>query len=233
MTESADLSAYLFDGQPHRLAGELLDWMDTSSRFLAFADTYRDKIRKKLRVNRDPESLLDVRAELAVAYGLLTDRRFAVAYEPAASEKRRSPDFAITYRANLVFLVEVARMRVDDRKADLAYLEDRITRILLGKLSQLQPGQANLLVIHCLAAIAQQTNLEGLLQQIKTRVEGRDPAFYALSRYSSPADFYKDFTHLSGIVLWGSGPQLWVNKQARPALDEKIMRQVAYSLSGA
>jgi hypothetical protein len=35
--------------------------------------------------------------------GALKDRRLAFAYEPYASEKRRGPDFSVTYRANLVF----------------------------------------------------------------------------------------------------------------------------------
>ncbi len=58
------------------------------------------------------------------------------------------------------------------------------------------------------------------MQEIKTRVEGRDPAFYELSRYESPAAFYKDFLHLSAILLWTAEAQLWVNKQARPALAD-------------
>ena len=129
----------------------LMQWMDSSSRFTAFVETYRDKIRKKIRVTRDPESALDVRGELEVAYGLLTDRRLAVAYEPYASAKRRGPDFAVTYRANLVFNIEVARIRVEERRGgefDLQRKEERIVRILLDKLGQMQPGMANLLVIH-------------------------------------------------------------------------------------
>ncbi len=88
--------------------------MEASSRFTAFVETYRDKIRKKIRVTREPASVLDLRGELQVAYCLLNDRRLAVAYEPYASAKRRGPDFAVTYRANLMFNIEVARIRVDE-----------------------------------------------------------------------------------------------------------------------
>ncbi len=239
MTKQADLIAYLFEGHSHPLSITLLQWMEASARFTAFVETYRDKIRKKIRVNREPESMLDVRSELEVAYRLLNDRRLAAAYEPYASEKRRGPDFAITYRANLVFNIEVARLRVEESlaegdvltsEAERARKEQRIIRILLDKLGQMQPGMANLLVIHTQEALARSIDLSGLMQAVKTRVEGKDPAFYAAVRYTGPATFYKDFAHLSGILLWATGAQLWVNKQARPGLAENVMRVVSLAL---
>jgi hypothetical protein len=233
VTKPADLDDYLFDGglpgQPQRLSETLLQWMDTSPRFTAFVETYRDKIRKKLRVTRDPESSLDVGAELEVAYCLLQDRRLAVAYEPYASAKGRGPDFAVTYRANLVFNIEVARLRVEESGAaglQLPRKEERILRVLLDKLGQMQPGMGNLLVIHTREELARSIDLDRLMQEIKIRVEGRDPAFYAGTRYSGPAAFYKDFLHLSGVLLWAPAVQLWVNKQARPGLPGKILRLV-------
>lgn len=228
MTKQADLTAYLFDGQASAggLAGDLLVWMDGSARFTAFVETYRDKIRKKIRVTRDLESQLDLRAELAVARGLLADRRFTAAYEPYASEKRRGPDFAVTYRANLVFNVEVARMRGGEGAPPAA---ERVQRILLNKLGQMQAGQHNLLVIHALA-LAPALDLGQAVQALKTRVEARDPAFAAnpaSARYASPAAFYKDFLHLSGILLWQPAAQLWLNRQARPQPPEPALRLAA------
>ena len=117
MTKQADLITYLFEAKPHPLSDALMQWMEASPRFTAFVETYRDKIRKKIRVTRDPESALDLRAELEVAYSLLNDRRLAVAYEPYASVKKRGPDFAVTYRANLIFNIEVARMRPEESAA--------------------------------------------------------------------------------------------------------------------
>ena len=225
MTKSADLVDYLFDGQPHPLSAELLEWMDASTRFTAFVETYRDKIRKKIRVTREPESILDLRGELEVARGLLSDRRLAVEYELHASAKRRGPDFTVTYRDNLVFNIEVARLRMDGQ--DLPRWEERILRVLLYKLGQMQPGISNLLVIHVREDLAHSLDLGKLMQGIKTRVEGRDPAFYELSRYESPAAFYKEFLHLSGILLWTADGQLWVNKQARPALTTAVLRLVS------
>ncbi|MGB8984164.1 MAG: hypothetical protein WCC12_20020, partial [Anaerolineales bacterium] len=143
MTKPADLTAYLFEGQPHPLSAELARWMDASPRFTLFVETYRDKIRKKVRLARDPETVLDLRGELEVARCLLADRRLEVAYEPYASAKRRGPDFAVTYRTNTVFNVEVARMRTDPSRK-----EERFLRLLLYKLGQMQAGMSNLLAVH-------------------------------------------------------------------------------------
>lgn len=229
MTKQADLIAYLFQGQPHQLSGILMQWMQASSRFTDFLDTYRDKVRKKIRVTREPESIMDLRCELKTAYCLLNDRRLEVVYEPYASTRKRSPDFAVTYRDNLVFNIEVARMRIEENQKhelDHQRKEVRIQRILLGKLEQLQPGMANLLVIHTREELAQYIDLGSFMQELKVRVERRDPSFYFASQYDSPAAFYKDFLHLSGILLWTDETQLWINKQARPGLPEPVFRLV-------
>ena len=212
-----------------------MQWMEASPRFTTFVETYRDKIRKKIRVTRDPESTLDLHAELEVAYSLLNDRRLAVAYEPYASVKKRGPDFSVTYRANLIFNIEVARMRPEDSGADgidLPRKEERILRILLYKLGQMQPGMPNLLVIHAQEDVARSVNLDRLMQELKIKADRKDSAFYAASGYAGPAAFYKDFLHLNGILLWSPEAQLWVNKQARPELAEKVLRLVTSLASG-
>jgi hypothetical protein len=229
VTKQADLMDYLFEGQPHLLSGELSRWMEDSPRFTAFVEIYRDKIRKKIRVTRQPESLLDLRGELEVACCLLSDRRLEVAYEPYASAHRRGPDFAVTYRTNLVFNIEVSRMRAEESEVgqDLARNKERILRILLAKLGQMQPGMPNLLVIHIRQELARSIDLSRHMQELKTRVEGKDLAFYETSGYEGPAAFYKDFLHLSAILLWAAAPQLWVNKQARPSLAGNVLRLVS------
>ena len=211
--------------------------MEDSARFTLFVETYRDKIRKKIRLTRTPETSMDLSSELEVAYCLLNDRRLSVEYEPYASAKKRGPDFAVTYRANTVFNIEVARMRMDENgtaEHHLPHKEERFLRILLYKLGQMQAGKPNLLVIHTRRELARSINLGGLMQGIKTRVEGKDPSFYNISRYISPAAFYKDFLHLSAILLWSLSPdtQMWVNKQARPTLAPEILRLVS-SLSSS
>ncbi|HEX5836376.1 MAG TPA: hypothetical protein VFY26_01005 [Anaerolineales bacterium] len=219
MTQPSDLIAYLFEGQLHMLSAELFQRMKDSPRFTHFVETYRDKIRKKLRITREPESILDLRSELDVARGLLGDRRLDIQYEPYASAKRRGPDFAVTYRTNQIFNIEVARMRTPT--------ENRFLRLLLYKLGQMQPGMPNLLVIHTETELVRSLNLDSLMQDIKLRVEKKDPAFYELSRYASPAAFYKDFLHMSAILLWAAELQIWVNKQARPPLATEILRVVS------
>ncbi len=229
MTKQADLIEYLFNGQENFLSVELFEWMYISTRFTTFVDTYRDKIRKKIRVTRESESMLDVRGELEVAYRLLDDRRFTVEYEPYATTPGRGPDFAVTYRMNLRFNVEVSRMRSDANgvtEDTIVRNEERLLRILLSKLGQMQAGMANVLVIHTRREITQSINLEQFMQGIKNRVEGKEPSFYELSRYANPAAFYKDFLHLSGLVLWSPVAQLWINKQARPDLDGTILRRI-------
>ena len=96
----------------------------------------------------------------------------------------------------------------------------------------MQPGMPNLLVIQTREELARSIDLTRLMQGFKTKVEGKDPAFYAASRYPNPAAFYKDFLHLSGILLWGSEAQVWANNQARPGLDEKVLRLVSSVMSG-
>jgi hypothetical protein len=234
VTKPVDLTTYLFDGRSNLLSRDLFQWMEASARFTVFAETYRDKIRKKIRLARTPESLLDLRSELEVAYCLLSDRRLAVSYEPYASAKKRGPDFAVTYRANLVFNIEVARIRMQGNGiGDLPRKEERILRILLDKMGQMQPGMANLLVIQSRDELTQAIDLASLVQGVKTRVDAKDPAFYAISRYASPAAFYKDFLHLSGILLWAAEPQLWANKQARPGLAGSVLRLVMELSQGA
>ena len=90
VTRVERLIAYLTDGtSDDLLASDLSGWVSTSGAFQAFAETHRDKIRKKLRGARLPEARLDVRTELAVARTLLADRRFELGFEAAAAEPDR------------------------------------------------------------------------------------------------------------------------------------------------
>jgi hypothetical protein len=234
VTKQEDLTAYLFDGElsnpfDGRLSRDMLRWMNESSRFTTFVETYRDKIRKKIRVTRDLESLFDIKSELTVAFALLNDRHLSITYEPFASERRRGPDFTVTYRSNVIFNIEVARLRLENTPVNepvLARKGDRIVRILLDKLSQMQPGMSNLLVIQTDEQLMPTIDIVELMQLVKTRAESRDDSFYLHSRYTDPSSFYKDFLRLNGIILWAISSRMWVNKQARPVLPEKTMRLV-------
>lgn len=226
MAKADDLIAYLFERQPHVLSGTLMQWLQVSTRFTAFVETYRDKVRKKIRLARDAESAMDLLGELEVAYCLLENRSLVVAYEPYASAKTRGPDFGVTYRTNLLFNVEVARIR-RETSTDPGRIEERILRIFLDKLGQMQPGMSNVLIIHARPELARAIDLGRLMQDIKLKAERRDPAFYAITRYEGPALFYKDFLHLSAILLWTAEMPPWINKQARPVLPERVLRLVS------
>jgi hypothetical protein len=227
VSRQTDLINYLFDNSSNFLAKELLEWIEGSPRFAAFAETYRDKIRKKIRVAKDSEGLLDLRGELEVAYRLLGDKRLEVEYEPYASGKGRGADFAVNYRTNLKFNVEIARMHANELEfADTRRNEERVLRIVLEKLGQMQTNIPNLLMIHVHEKVAKEIELGKLMQGIKNKADRGGESFYAHSRYSKAAEFYKDFLRLSAILLWELRAQAWVNKQAKVALDEKVMRLV-------
>src|SRR6059036_917016 len=105
-----DLIAYLFGEDHSPLAAQVGLWLVSSPRFRAFAEIYRDKIRKKARGLRDDEGRRDLAFELAVALRLLDERCFAVEYE-SYGVGQRAPDFRVTFRTQTRFNVEVRRLR--------------------------------------------------------------------------------------------------------------------------
>ncbi|HMO55275.1 MAG TPA: hypothetical protein PJ994_12275, partial [Tepidiformaceae bacterium] len=140
------LAEYLCDGVAP-LPGEdpeteLSGWLAASSRFLAFAEANRDKIRKKLRTASDPGSRGDARAELAAAYCLLADRRIELAFE-AYGSGQRGPDFTVTFRSSHRFNLEVTRPRPREGNA----ATKMAGRALLGKLKQLPADAPNVVLI--------------------------------------------------------------------------------------
>jgi len=110
-----ELTAYLFGAVHSPLAAEVGRWLLASPRFRAFAETYRDKIRKKNRGPRDDEGRRDLVFELSVALRLLEERRFLIEYEPYGVGQR-APDFRVTFRS-VHFNVEVRRLRPQAPKA--------------------------------------------------------------------------------------------------------------------
>ena len=93
---TGDLLPYIFGNTRLPLAVQFGHWVQESPRFRVFAETYRDKIRKKVRGISEAEGYRDLQAELAVAYFLLQERRFMVEYEKYAAGKQRGPDFTVT-----------------------------------------------------------------------------------------------------------------------------------------
>ncbi len=100
-----ELLTHIFEARTHTLAAQFGQWLASSARFRAFAEQYRDKIRKKVRSIRDQEGLNDLAFELEIAYLMLSVRRFAVVYVKGGVGKLRGPVFCVTFRTHTRFNV--------------------------------------------------------------------------------------------------------------------------------
>ena len=136
----------IFDAQKPALYPEFEGWVRASRRYKAFASTYRDKIRTKLRNVRDEAGLKDVRAELETAALLLHDERFTLEYEKYAASKQRGPDFTVTFRTHTPFNVEVRRIRfLELDEGDTEAQISKVMAVLCDKVGQMPSGIINLL----------------------------------------------------------------------------------------
>ena len=141
-----ELIAYLFGAEDSQLAAEVGPWLVASPRFRGFAETYRDKIRKKARAVREDEARRDFAFELAIAARLVEDRRFALEYESYGMDKR-APDFRVTFRSGIRFNVEVRRLRAPALTPNASVDQPRLIRAITDKLGQLPPSMINVLVL--------------------------------------------------------------------------------------
>ena len=242
---------YIFDGRPHLLAQPMSAWLASSRPFTAFVTTFRDKIRKKLRISQDQESLLDLRLELETAYLLLRERSLSVVYEPLQARRTRSPDFAVHFTTSLTFMVEVTRMRADAQQAPaeeahsratppgpvpaLPRLGERLVDTVCCKLSQLLPQRGNVLLIgvDSLDLSHNDFDLRTAMLHMQQRAEHNAPAFLQRHRFHHRADFFRQFQRLSEILVRGAQWQadepvaVWVNPQAKHPLPAKV-RTILY-----
>jgi hypothetical protein len=231
-----DLLAYFFDGRPNGLAAALAGWMAASPRFAAFADTYRDKIRKKIRGIREAETFRDLQQELETAYLLLQEPRFHVVYEPYKKDTR-SPDFSVTFRSRLTFNIEVTRIRAIKPgyaggaagSIEAGQPGSRLIDTVCSKLGQMLPGMVNVLVIHTDDEPVAGLELERVMARLRERAERRDPNLFARGGFQGSPDFFKHYLRLSAVLVRSAGGQaltnpavLWLNKQAKHPLPGKI-----------
>ena len=202
---------------------ELARWIAGSSRFAAFAESHRSKIRKKLRGAADDASVRDVRAELAVARQLLTDRRFELTFE--AYGRGGGPDFTVAYRAGRPFNLEVTRLR---RPPDVAAVEG----VLLGKLRQLPPSSPNLLLVAVEAEAADAVDVGAAVRGLRARADGKDDAYFAFRGIHGTRTFYERLLRLGGVIVWCETAAVdrraawWKNGSARIAVPEGTTRAV-------
>jgi hypothetical protein len=221
-----ELTAYLFGAEHSSLAAEVDPWLVASPRFRVFAETYRDKIRKKARGLRDDESRRDFAFELAVASRLLQERRFTVEYESYGTGQR-APDFRVTFRSNLRFNVEVRRLRRSAPTFGAPADRAGLIRAVCDKLGQLPPAMINVLVLGAEASAAER--LAPAMLWLQDRAAQKDEELFLRRGFSGVRDFLRHYQRLSG-VLWLTGKpdappaSLWRNPQARHPVPADLAR---------
>jgi hypothetical protein len=235
------LLGYLFDDKPHILAHAMSDWIGAAPRFKAFATTYRDKIRKKIRITQNDTAIKDLEVELETAYWLLQEKRFTVAYEPYNSQKIRGADFAVTFKA-ITFNVEVTRIGSREGKQPLSELEEapdvqpdtqpdpqhaggRLTDTVCDKFGQMRPGMVNVLVVVADSDFVHLLDLNQAMTRLKERAEQKEAGLFGRYGLVKTADFFKYYLRLSAILVRPAGEQegttrsmLWINNQAKQPL---------------
>ncbi len=239
-----ELLDYIFDGQSHLLTEAMTAWLTSSRRYTTFVNTFRDKIRKKLRVTQDSESILDLRLELETAYLLLREPRFSLVYEPQLAEKVRAPDFAATFTTSLSFMVEVTRLRTDpkstgagaqdpDQAMPALNITERFTDAVCSKLGQLLARHSNVLLVGVERLHVTESDLRAAMLSLLQRAEQDDSAFFQRYRFRDRADFFHNHQRLSEILVRGINLQpaepvaVWVNPQAKHPIPNKV-RTVLY-----
>jgi hypothetical protein len=213
------LIEHLFDAAPaSAMADELTAGLAESRRYRAFVETNRDKIRKKLRGAADDDARRDVRAELRVAQLLLADRRIELAFESYGSSTG-GPDFLVTFRAHVVFNLEVTRRRPGSRSgADGG--------AILAKLRQLPPSVANVLLVAAEGDRAERLDIASAIRSLQARAETGDDRFFAERGLEGTRGFHQRYRRLGAVIGWfearsGDARVIrWTNRSARIPLPE-------------
>ena len=222
-----ELIGYLFGADDSALAAEVGGWLASSPRFRAFAETYRDKIRKKARVLREDEARRDLAFELAIALRLVEERRFAVEYE-SYGMGQRAPDFRVTFRSGIRFNIEVRRLRrrqPPDAPADSA----RIIRAVCDKLGQMPPAMINVLVLGADGPSSAADILAPAMIRLQQDAIQKDEVLFQQRGFTGTRDFLRHYQRMSG-ALWLAGEpaaatsSLWRNPQARHPLPADLAR---------
>jgi hypothetical protein len=225
-----ELMAYLFGADRSALAADVRSWLVASPRFRAFAENYRDKIRKKTRGMRDDEGRRDLSFELGVALRLLEEKRFTVEYEPYGMAVR-APDFRVTFRTQVRFNVEVRRLRAapaSETPADPA----RLIRAICDKLGQLPPAMINVLVLGADGPASGADALGPAMLWLQDRAAQKDEVLFQQRGFAGVRDFLRRYQRLSA-ALWLAGEpgaqaiNVWRNPQARHPLPADLARALS------
>jgi hypothetical protein len=232
--QTDDLLTYFFDGESNLLVQPMATWLASSRRFAAFATTFRDKIRKKLRTTQDEKSALDLQLELETAYLLLQERALSLAYEPEQSKGIRSPDFGVTFTTSLTFMLEVTRVQTDKNPAGETREQPssgaRLAEAVIDKLGQLLPQRGNILLV----AIEAQNLIPSDIRNAMLTMQNKITQPYLQGHgFRDRADFFRHYQRLSEVLV--RVPHLetaksmvpWINPQAKHPLPSRV-RTVLY-----
>lgn len=229
--KTPELVTYIFSGSRYSFAAPLAAWLDATPAFGRFTEAHRDKIRKKVRGLRDEESRRDLQAELAVAYWLLQERRFALEYEVYGAEKARGPDFTVLFRTHLRFNVEVTRLRPLPAAdpADPAAAQNKILNTISAKLGQMPPSISNVLAVVADSPAYTADTVAAATRLLGDRATHKDDAFFLHRGFTGARDFQRHYARLSAILFRALDPAapppsatLWPNPQARHPLSPDI-----------
>jgi hypothetical protein len=227
MTALDDLLDYIFDGKKPAFYPEFEGWVRGSRRFNAFAVSYRDKIRAKLKNVRDEGGMKDLRAELETAALLLREERFTLEYEKYAASKQRGPDFTVTFKTHIPFNVEVRRIHsveLDDGDSEARI--GKLMAVLCDKVGQMPPSIVNLLWLTAEREIPE-ADLTRAVMTLRQLAERKAEDFFTRRGFESAAHFLRQYHQLSGIVLRQSGQNvLWLNTLARHKAPREIVTAI-------
>ncbi|HEX2620641.1 MAG TPA: hypothetical protein VHL11_10845 [Phototrophicaceae bacterium] len=226
MNQVDELLRYLFDQQPPD--PDLADWLKSSRTFRLFVETFKDKIRRKIRTTQDDHALKDLKFELQTAYSLLQDRRFAIDYEKYGALQGRGADFTVAFRVNTVFNLEVTRLRQSDSGAgSTSSPENMVLPKLIGvigdKAGQTRSGMINVLMI-APEMICTADDLKQAVNNLKRLADNKQEDFFTRRGYSSAGDFLKYFWQLSAIVICQkNGNLVWLNTGTKKPLIKELV----------
>lgn len=178
-----------------------------------------------------------MRLELETAYLLLQERTLSLAYEPQLAERVRSADFAVTYTTSVTFMLEVTRLRtnqksVEEQTPPTNNSGERLADAVCSTLGQLAHQQSNVLLVSVNPLHQTQDEVRAAMLRIQQRTE-RDPTFFQRYRFRDRADFFCYYQRLSEVLVRGTASHTeeafvaWVNPQAKYPLPSKV-RTVLY-----
>ena len=192
--------------------------------------------------HHDDLAVQDLTAELEVAYHLVQHKPFTVTYEPYGSQKTRGSDFGVTFKSHH-FNVEVTRIdsinleRLAGGGFDSQQAALRLMDTVCDKLGQMRPGMSNVLVVMTDSDFFAALEMEQTMTQLKERVEKKEPGLYGRYGFEKPADFFKNYLHLSGMLVCtitepdeANQLALWLNNQAKHALSAPLQTNLERSL---